>query len=86
MTAGESVQLTADTLAVANRVLADAWDVMRTSPFTALQIEGRVTRLPDLGHDAAVLRLEGAALDELASQELRVTGLDDGLDTCLCLS
>lgn len=54
MTAPDGAQLPANTLAIANRVLADAWDVLCTSPFVALQIEGRMTHLPDLGHDAAV--------------------------------
>jgi uncharacterized protein (DUF885 family) len=35
-------------LAVANRVLADAWDVLRQAPFMAEQVDGRLTRLPDL--------------------------------------
>jgi uncharacterized protein (DUF885 family) len=79
MTATDPVQPTADTLAVANRVLADAWDVVRSSPFTALQIEGRITRMPDLGYDAAV-----ASAATATALLARIDALDlDGLPAAL---
>ena len=40
----------------AEQLLGDAWDFLRKTPFTAQQIDGRLTRLPDLGPDAVAAR------------------------------
>jgi len=63
----------------AQRILADAWDLLRRTPFVELQVEGRLTRLPDLGPVAA-------QASALAARELvkRIDALDlDTLPTSL---
>jgi uncharacterized protein (DUF885 family) len=40
-------------LCVAQRVLADSWELLRQGAFTALQSEGRLPRLPDLSFEGA---------------------------------
>ena len=47
-------------LAIALRILADAWETQRRGPFASMQLEGRMERLPDLSLDAAVVKSEAA--------------------------
>jgi uncharacterized protein (DUF885 family) len=60
-----------DPVVVACRLLADAWELQRRSPFVEHQLEGRLTRLPDFG-EAAAQASATAARDLLA----RIDALD----------
>lgn len=53
------------------RLLADAWEALRRSPFIEHQVEGRLTHLPDFGPGAAE-QSATAARDLLA----RIEALD----------
>ena len=65
--------------AIANRVLADAWELMRRSPFVVQQLQGRLTALPDFS-PAAAEATAGAARALLA----RIDALDlDALPAAL---
>ncbi len=62
-------------LAVAMRILADAWEAQRRGPFASMQIEGSMERLPDLSLDGAVAKSQAAKALIARIDALDATGL-----------
>jgi uncharacterized protein (DUF885 family) len=47
-------------IAIANRLVSDAWELQRQTPFVQLQIEGVLQRMPDLSRDAVIANSQRA--------------------------